>query len=69
MGRRETRERIASELFAHAVREEQLLRIDRGAEGRGEKVEFKEGAVASVAEACVRAADKLVDALEREPGD
>ncbi len=69
MGRKETRERIASELFATAVREEQLLRVDRGPEGRGEQVEFKQKTVEAIAEACVRAADKLIRALDREPAD
>ncbi len=69
MGSKETRERIASELFATAVREEQLLRVDRGPEGRGEQVEFKQKAVEAIAEACVRAADKLIQALDREPAD
>lgn len=61
------RERIASELFATAVREEHLLRIDRGPDGRGEQVEFKENIVEAIAEACVHAADKLIRALDREP--
>jgi hypothetical protein len=43
------------------VREEHLLRVDRGPDGRGEKLEF--------AEACVHAADKLISALDREAGD
>ena len=67
MGRQEIRERIASELFASAVREEQLLRVDRGPEGRGEEVEFKEKTFEAIAEACVRAADELIRALERNP--
>jgi hypothetical protein len=65
MGRKETRERVASELFATAMREAQLLRVDRGPEGKGEKVEFKEKSVEAIAEACVRAADKLIGALDR----
>ena len=67
MGRGETRERVASELFATVVREGNLLRVDRGPDGRGESVEFKEKAIEAIAEACVRAADKLVRALDREP--
>jgi hypothetical protein len=67
MGRQETRERIASELFVTAVREEHLLRIDRGPDGRGEQLELKEKTVEAIAEACVQAADKLINALDREP--
>ena len=67
MGPQERRERIASELFVTAVREEHLLRIDRGPDGRGEQVEFKEKIVEAIAEACVHAADKLIRALDREP--
>ena len=67
MGRQERRERIARELFVAAVREEQLLRVDRGPEGRGEQVEFKEHMVEAIAGACVHAADKLIRALDREP--
>jgi hypothetical protein len=67
MGRKETRERIATDLFAAALREEQLLRVDRGPEGRGEKVEFRPKIVGAIAEACVRAADELIRALDREP--
>ena len=67
MERKETRERIASELFATAVREEQLLRVDRGPEGKGEQVELKERTVEAIAEACVRAADALIRALDGEP--
>jgi hypothetical protein len=67
MGRGETRERVASELFATVLREGSLLRIDRGPDGRGESVEFKEKTIEAIAEACVRAADKLVHALDREP--
>jgi hypothetical protein len=67
MGRQERRERIASELFVAAVREEQLLRVDRGSAGRGEEVEFKEHMVEAIADACVHAADKLISALDREP--
>jgi hypothetical protein len=40
MGHQERRERIASELFVAAVREERLLRVDRGPEGKSEKLEF-----------------------------
>lgn len=68
MGSGETRERIASELFATVLREASLLRVDRGPEGRGEGVEFKEKTIEAIAEACVRAADKLIQALDREPG-
>jgi hypothetical protein len=68
MGRQERRrERIASELFVTAVRDEHLLRIDRGPDGRGEQLEFKEKMVEAIAEACVQAADKLIRALDREP--
>lgn len=67
MGRSETRERVASELFAMVVREGSLLRVDRGSDGRGEDVEFKEKTIEAIAEASVRAADKLVRALDREP--
>ena len=67
MGRGETRERVASELFTTVVREGSLLRVDRGPDGKGETVEFKEKAIEAIAEACVRAADKLVRALDREP--
>ena len=67
MGRQERRERIASELFTTAVREEHLLRVDRGPDGRGEQLEFKEKIVEAIAEACVQAADKLISALDREP--
>lgn len=67
MGRDETREKIATELFATALQEEQLLRVDRGPDGRGEHVDLKENAVEAIAEACVQAADKLIRALEREP--
>ena len=67
MGRGETRERVASELFAAVVREGSLLRVDRGPDGKGESVEFKEKTIEAIAEACVRAADKLVRALDREP--
>lgn len=66
--REESRERIASELFESAMREGSLLRIDRGPDGRGETVEFKEKTIEAIAEACVRAADKLLQALDREPG-
>ena len=69
MGHQERRERIASELFVAAVREERLLRVDRGPEGKSEKLEFKEKMVEAIAEACVHAADKLISALEREAGD
>jgi hypothetical protein len=52
MGRQERRrERIASELFVTAVRDEHLLRIDRGPDGRGEQLEFKEKMVEAIAEA------------------
>jgi hypothetical protein len=68
MGSQERRERIASELFVTAVREEHLLRIDRGPDGRGEQLEFKEATVEAIADACVRAADKLIGALDRKPG-
>jgi len=67
MDRGKTRERVASELFATVVREGHLLRVDRGPDGRGESVEFEEKAIEAIAEACVRAADKLVRALDREP--
>ena len=68
MGRQERRrERIASELFVTAVRDEHLLRIDRGPDGRGEQLEFKEKMVEAIAEACVQASDKLISALDREP--
>jgi len=66
MDRQERRERIASELFVTAVREERLLRVDRGPEGRGEQLEFRERMVEAIAEACVHAADKLITALDRE---
>jgi hypothetical protein len=69
MDRQERRERIASELFVTAVREEHLLRVDRGPDGRGEKLEFKEKMIEAIAEACVHAADKLISALDREAGD
>ena len=69
MGRQERRERIASELFVTAVREEHLLRVDRGPDGKGEQLEFKENMVEAIADACVHAADKLISALEREAGD
>jgi hypothetical protein len=49
------------------VREEHLLRIDRGPDGRGEKLEFREQMVEAIADACVHAADKLIRALDREP--
>jgi hypothetical protein len=67
MGGQERRERIASQLFATAVREEQLLRVDRGRDGRGEQLEFKENMVEALADACVNAADMLISALDREP--
>ena len=67
MGRQESRERIASELFVTAMRDEQLLRVDRGPHGRGEKLEFKEKMAEAIADACVHAADKLISALDREP--
>jgi hypothetical protein len=67
MGSQESRERIASELFVTAVHEEHLLRIDRGPDGRGEKLEFREKMVEAIADACVHAADKLISALDREP--
>lgn len=67
MGRQERRKRIASELFVTAMRDEHLLRIDRGPDGRGEQLEFKEKIVEAIADACVHAADKLVSALDREP--
>ncbi len=67
MGRQERRERIASELFATAVRDEHLLRIDRGPDGRGEQLEFRERMVEAIAEACVHAANKLISALDQEP--
>jgi hypothetical protein len=67
MGGQERRERIASELFVTAVREEQLLRVDRGPDGRGEQLEFKVNMVEALADACVNAADKLMSALDREP--
>jgi len=69
MGHKEKRERIASELFATAVRDEQLLRVDRGPDGTGEQLEFKEKMIEAIAEACVHAADKLISALEREVED
>jgi hypothetical protein len=69
MGRQERRERIASELFVTAVREEHLLRVDRGPDGRGEKLEFKEKIIEAIADACVHAADKLISALDGEAGD
>jgi hypothetical protein len=49
------------------VREEHLLRVDRGPTGRGEQLEFKERMVEVIAEACVHAADDLISALDREP--
>ncbi len=52
-----------------AVREEHLLRVDRGPDGRGEKLEFREKIIEAIADACVNAADKLISALEREPAD
>jgi hypothetical protein len=67
MARQERRERIASELFATAVRDENLLRVDRGRDGRGEQLEFKENMVEALADACVHAADMLISALDREP--
>ncbi len=67
MGRQEIRERIASELFVTAVRDEHLLHVDRGPDGRGEQLEFRAKIVEAIAEACVHAADKLINALEREP--
>jgi hypothetical protein len=67
MGRQEMREKVASELFATAVREEHLLRVDRGPAGRGEHVEFKDKVVEAIAEACVHAADNLIRALDRQP--
>ena len=67
MGRQETRETIASELFAAAVHDAQLLRVDRGPDGKGEQLEFKEKTVEAIADACVQAADKLISALDREP--
>jgi hypothetical protein len=67
LGSQERRERIAGELFVTAVREEHLLRVDRGPDGRGEQLEFKEKMVEAIAEACVHAADKLISALDREP--
>ena len=67
MDRQKRREKIASELFTTAVREEHLLRVDRGPTGRGEQLEFKEHMVEAIAEACVHAADKLISALDREP--
>jgi hypothetical protein len=67
MGHGETRERVAGELFATVVREGHLLRVDRGPDGRGESVEFEEQTIEAIAEACVRAADKLVRALGRGP--
>lgn len=69
MGRQERRERIASELFANAMREEHLLRIDRGPDGRGEQLDFRENLVEVIAEACVHAADKLIRALDRKATD
>ncbi len=63
----DTRERIASELFVTAVHDAKLLRIDRGADGRGEELEFKERTVEAIATACVQAADKLIRALDHEP--
>jgi hypothetical protein len=69
MSSQDTREKIASELFVTAVREEHLLRIDRGPDGKGEKLEFKEKTIEAIAEACVHAADKLISALDREPAD
>jgi len=69
MDHEERRERIASELFVAAVREERLLRVDRGPEGKSEKLEFKETMVEAIADACVHAADKLISALEREVED
>ena len=69
MARQERRERIAGELFATAVRDEHLLRVDRGPDGRGEKPEFKEKMIEAIAGACVHAADKLISALDRGPAD
>jgi hypothetical protein len=68
MGRQERRERIASELFVTAVREEHLLRVDRGPDGKGEQPEFKEKMIEAIADACVHAADKLISALDRSSG-
>jgi len=68
MGRQERREKIASELFVTAVRDAQLLRVDRGPDGRGEQLEFKEKTIEAIAEACAHAADKLISALDRKPG-
>lgn len=67
MDRQKRRDRIAGELFANAMREEHLLRIDRGPDGRGEALEFRENMVEAIAEACVHAADKLIRALDQEP--
>lgn len=67
MGSQERREEIASELFVAAVREERLLRIDRGPDGKGEQLEFREKMVEAIADACVHAADKLITALDRKP--
>lgn len=63
----ERRDRIARELFATAMREEHLLRVDRGPDGKGDEVEFKHKTIEAIAEACVRAADELIRALDREP--
>ena len=67
MGHQERRERIASKLFTAAMHDAQLLRVDRGADGKGEQLEFKEKTVEAIADACVQAADKLISALDREP--
>jgi len=67
MGHQERRERIASELFTAAVHDAQLLRVDRGSDGTGERLEFKGKTVEAIADACVQAADKLIRALDREP--
>jgi hypothetical protein len=67
MGYQERRERIASELFAAAMHDAQLLRVDRGPDGRGEQLKFKGKTVEAIADACVQAADKLIGALDRKP--
>jgi hypothetical protein len=67
MGRQERREKIASELFVTAMHDAQLLRVDRGPDGRGEQLEFKGKTVEAIADACVQAADKLIHALDRKP--
>jgi hypothetical protein len=67
MGHQERRERIASELFTAALHDAQLLRVDRGPDGRGEQLEFKGKTVEAIADACVHAADKLIHALDRKP--